>query len=325
MEIQEQTSKPHKQRKMRSLYEPTLFKDVVIMIISCFLVAVSYYTFVTPNHFAPGGIYGLGNMIQNKTQGVFGLEHGIPWAIPVLIFSIPLIIISLKVLDRRAALVVTAMVVITNVIDILLELMNFPQFIAQTEFQKCFSSAIGGMINGVVFAFGLKYFGTADGTIAISAIIKAKKPHANVPWITFALDAIVVASSLFVYWTDYTDGISGFNYKIVKAFEPIVYSLINLFFVSKCCDVILKGFDMAYKFEVVTDKPEELSRVLIEKLGRGVTSINVKGMYSGTDKNLIFCIVPKKQIGDFKKILKDFPGSFACITSTNEVIGSYSR
>ena len=76
----------------------------------------TYYTFITPNNFAPGGIYGLGSMIQNKTHGVFGFENGIPWAIPVLLLSAPLVIGSALVLDKRSAVIVTITVILISII-----------------------------------------------------------------------------------------------------------------------------------------------------------------------------------------------------------------
>jgi len=307
------------------LSKHNIWMDSIVMVFCCFMVAVTYYTFITPNNFAPGGIYGLGSMIQNKTHGVFGLENGIPWAIPVFLFSVPLIIGSAIILDKRSAIVVTVTVLLTNAIDILLEVLHFPQFIGVTEVQKCFSAAIGGMISGTMFAVSVKYFGTADGTIALSALIKAKKPEANIAWLNFMLDVVVVVASLFVYWKENTVGISGFNMKLVYASQPIMYALITMFFVSKCCDLILKGWNQAYKFEIVTEEPEELSKILLEKLSRGVTAIPAKGMYSGVEKSIIVCIVPKNQIGDFKRILTKYPNTFTYISSTNEIIGDYKR
>jgi len=319
-------NKSEKNIEQRKKITQSLVFKVIYFAILCFGVSVSYYMFITPNHFAPGGVYGVGSMIQNKTQGMFGLEGGIPWAIPVLIFSVPLVIASAIVLDKKSALVVIATVILVNAFDILLELVDFPQFVGQTEFQKCFCAALGGILNGITFALQVKNFGTADGTIAIAAIVKAKKPHASIAWLTFAFDFIVVASSFFVYWSDYTSGVAGgINAKMIKAIEPIIYSIINMFFVSKFCDIILKGFDTVYKFEIIVDEPVQLSNVLIQKLGRGVTAIPAKGMYSGVEKSIVVCIVPKNQIGEFKNILKTFPGAFATITSASEVIGTYRR
>lgn len=80
-----------------------------------------------------------------------------------------------------------------------------------------------------------------------------------------------------------------------------------------------------YKFEIVTDKPNEISSELIEKLGHGVTEIRVHGMYSDLDKYMLVCIIRKKQIGEMMKIIKRYPGTFASFTKVNEVFGRFKR
>ena len=73
----------------------------------------------------------------------------------------------------------------------------------------------------------------------------------------------------------------------------------------------------------MTDKPEELSAELIEKLGHSVTEIRVQGMYSHTEKYMLVCIIRKKQVGEMMKIIKKYPGAFASFAKVNEVLGKF--
>jgi uncharacterized membrane-anchored protein YitT (DUF2179 family) len=82
---------------------------------------------------------------------------------------------------------------------------------------------------------------------------------------------------------------------------------------------------VGYKFEIVTDKPEELSNELIEKLHHGVSEIKVVGMYSHTEKYMVVCIIRKKQIGEMMKIIKKYPGTFANYSKVNEVFGRFKK
>lgn len=304
-----------------------IIRSALIFIGVCFGVATSYYTFITPNHFAPGGVYGLGSMIQNMTKGQFGLKDGIPWAIPVIILSIPLIVGTALVLGKKQAFIVGGLAVTTNVIDIVLEAIHFPQLIGETDMQKVFAAALGGMLSGVVFAITIREFGTADGTIALASIVKKKRPQASIAWMTFAFDAVVVFASFFVYWNQYTQPVADreFNVKFMYALQPIMFSIINMFFVSKFCDIILKGIETAYKVEIITDEPDVLSEALLKEVQRGVTVMPAKGMYTGKEKWMVVCVVSKRQIGQIKKILRRYPTSFSYIVPANEVIGDYVR
>ena len=83
---------------------------------------------------------------------------------------------------------------------------------------------------------------------------------------------------------------------------------------KRVCEYILNGVKKALKFEVITEQPEALSKELIEKLGHSVTVTPAHGMYKNRDKYLLICVIRSRQIGDFEKILKKYPDSFASIS-----------
>ena len=88
---------------------------------------------------------------------------------------------------------------------------------------------------------------------------------------------------------------------------------------------MLTGIKNGYKFEIVTDKPEDVSAEIIQQLGRGVTEIRVLGMYSHTEKYMLVCIIRKKQVGEMMKIIKRYPGTFASFAKVNEVFGRFKQ
>lgn len=50
-----------------------------------------------------------------------------------------------------------------------------------------------------------------------------------------------------------------------------------------------------------------------------------RNCYSDTDKNMLVCIINKRQIGKMMKILKKHPETFASFEKTNEVFGNFKR
>ena len=156
----------------------------------------------------------------------------------------------------------------------------------------------------------LRRFGASGGTYGISALIKKFKPDTNIAFVSFVMDACVVFIAFFVYGMKIT---------------PVICTLLNLFIANMIVDNGLSGIKNGYKFEIVTDKPDELSAELMEKLGHGVTEIRVHGMYSNTDKYMLVCIVRKKQIGEMMKIIKRYSGTFASFSKVNEVFGRFKK
>ena len=156
----------------------------------------------------------------------------------------------------------------------------------------------------------LRRFGASGGTYGISAIIKKARPATNIAYVSFIMDASVVLIAFFVYGMKVT---------------PVVCTLLNLFIANVIVDHGLSGIKNGYKFEIITDEPEELAALLMRELKHGVTEIKVHGMYADADRYMLVCIINKRQIGQMMKILKSRPRTFASFSKINEVFGNFKR
>ena len=178
----------------------------------------------------------------------------------------------------------------------------------QEDFEIVFACIATGVISGIGFSIMLKRFGASGGTYAISALIKKAKPETNIAYVSFLLDGSVVFIAFFVYGMKIT---------------PVICTLLNLFVANIVVDYVLSGIRNGFKFEIVTDKPEQLSAELLQELKHGVTEIRVVGMYSHTEKYMLVCIIRKKQVGQMMKIIQRYPGTFASFAKVNEVFGRF--
>ena len=181
---------------------------------------------------------------------------------------------------------------------------------AGADFNVVFASIATGVISGFGFSLMLKRFGASGGTYGISALLKRARPDMNIAYVSFIMDASVVAIAFFVYGMKVT---------------PVMCTLLNLFIANVIVDHGLAGIKNGYKFEIVTTRPDELSHELMTKLKHGVTEIRAHGMYSDTDRFMLVCIINKRQIGEMMKILKAYPDTFATFEKTNEVFGNFKR
>ena len=102
-------------------------------------------------------------------------------------------------------------------------------------------------------------------------------------------------------------------------------SAVDSYVCSKVGDTILKGVRMAAKFEVVTSHPEELAAELMEKLKHGCTVVPAKGMYTNTDRSLLICVVNRRQVIDFERIVKKYEDTFTFVSTVNGTVGTFHR
>ena len=165
-----------------------------------------------------------------------------------------------------------------------------------------------GAVIGFLYGTAVRLHGSTGGVDVISAFVRHKRPEYNMMWVSFTINAVIASISYFVY--DFR-------------FEPVICCLIYCFVSVTVADHVLKGYDAALKFEIVTDHPDELSKALMENLHHGVTVLSAEGAYTHLHKNLVICVVNKHQIVDVEKEIAKFPGSFAYITSINATVGNF--
>lgn len=291
--------------------------DVLWTILAGLIVGVAYYFFQNSNGFAPGGVGGLATITYHFTGNFipFNLFIGksLSWTVLMLAFNIPIFVLVSIFVNRRLGFLLILYMTVQTLVTVLFEALGWKPYSSANngdDFNILFAAIATGLISGVGFSMMLSRFGASGGTYAISALIKKAKPATNIAYLSFVLDACVVFIAFFVY-----------DYKIT----PVMCTLLNLFIANIVVDYVLSGGKNGYKFEIVTDKPDELSTELMEKLGHGVTEIRVHGMYSHTDKYMLVCIVRKKQIGEMMKIIRRYSGTFASFSKVNEVFGRFKK
>ena len=104
--------------------------------------------------------------------------------------------------------------------------------------------------------------------------------------------------------------------------QMALYAVISIYLVSKVSDGIIEGLKFSKAAFIITQKPDELSQILMNELSRGVTGLSAKGMYSGEEKNMLFCVVSRKEIVQLKELTLTLdPDAFVIVTDVREVLG----
>ena len=281
--------------------------DVACAVLAGLIVSVAYYFFQNSNGFAPGGVGGLATITYHL------LDYKVSWALLMIAFNIPIFLLVSIFVNKKLGLYLVLYMVVQSLGTELFRLLGWKPYCEANngeDFEIVFACIATGVISGLGFSLMLKRFGASGGTYAISALIKRFKPATNIAYVSFLMDTSVVFIAFFVYGMKIT---------------PVICTLLNLFVANVMVDYVLSGVRSGYKFEIVTDKPEEISAVLMEELGHGVTEIRVLGMYSHTEKYMLVCIIRKKQVGEMMKIIKKYPGAFASFAKVNEVFGRFKN
>lgn len=281
--------------------------DVLYAILAGVVVGTAYFFFQNSNGFAPGGVGGLATITHHL------IEDRVSWSVLMVAFNLPIFVLVSAMVDKKLGFMLSIYMVVQSFIPKLYEALGAKAYCLvnnQGDFNIVFACIATGVISGFGFSIMLRRFGASGGTYGISALIKKARPEMNIAYVSFIMDASVVFIAFFVYGMKIT---------------PVICTLLNLFIANVIVDRGLGGIKEGYRFEIITTQPYELAGELMTKLHRGVTEINVHGMYSDTDKYMLVCIVNKRQIGDMMRIIKKYPDTFASFAKVKEVFGNFKR
>lgn len=168
------------------------------------------------------------------------------------------------------------------------------------------ASIFGGVIVGVGIGLLFKSGGSTGGTDLAGAILNKFFPSLSAAKLMMLVDICVITLAGIV------------NGKI----ETALYSSVCLYIMVKAADFIVEDLNYSKSFYIISKKPEEISKRIINELERGVTSLQGKGMYSGQEKDVLMCVVNRAQVQKVKKIVSEIdPDAFVMLNTTHEVIG----
>ena len=73
---------------------------------------------------------------------------------------------------------------------------------------------------------------------------------------------------------------------------------------------------------IISDESEQIARSVMEEMGRGVTGLDATGLYSGTRRQMLCCVVSKKEISRLKELVREQDRkAFVIVSDVREVLG----
>ena len=248
-------------------------KELIEFIIGCFLVALAFNLFMSPNNLVAGGVSGFSLILKH----FFGLN---PSTI-ISVANVFLIILSFLVLGKEK----TKATILGSIL--------FPIFVSLTEHLSTYISfkesemiliaVFGGVLQGIgaglIFRAGYSTGGTDILNMIVSKIFKISLGNSM-----FFTDGTIILIGAFVF---------GFNH--------LMYSLIILYLISTLTDKVVLGISDSKAFYIITSKEKEVKDFVINELKHGVTEFNAKGGYNSENQTVLMSVVPTREYYKLKE------------------------
>ena len=104
--------------------------------------------------------------------------------------------------------------------------------------------------------------------------------------------------------------------------EAGMVAIVAVFVQSVILDRVVRGFDNALAYTILSREHERLAQRIREELGRGVTLFEAADAGTGEGKKALLCVVTRSQVGALRAIVRETdPEAFVIAANTSEVIG----
>ena len=272
------------------------YMEYLLIIVGTALMATAITSCFDAAGLVTGGFSGIAILVKAGTKSLYG--NGIPLWVTNLVLNIPVFLLAAKI--KGVAFVKKALL---GDLSLTVWLAVLPAWKLSGDFLLV--ALYGGLLQGVGIGLVFLGGGTTGGTDLLAAIIQNFMRHYSIAQIMQFVDGAVVLAGMYVFGV-----------------ERALYAIIAVYLVTKVSDGIIEGLKFSKSVYIITEKPDEVSRMVMEDLDRGITGISAKGMYSGQDKLMLFCVVGKKELVHLKEMIDEIdPNAFVIVGDAREVHG----
>lgn len=262
--------------------------------VGAIIAAIGLEIFLIPNQIIDGGVVGLSIMMSAVT--------GMPLGVFLVGLNLPFLYIGYRHLGKSFVLATTVAILCLSLWS---EVFDPVPRITEDFF---LAAVFGGIIDGIGVGLIMRAGGSLDGTEIVAIILDRRT--------VFSVGEVVMFINLFIL------SAAGFLFGWDKA----MYSLVAYFVIAKMIDVVLKGLDESYAVMIVTNHNEEVAAALLHRLGRGVTILHGAGGYSGEDREILYSVVTRLELGKLKEVvLAEDPDAFVTVHQIHDIVGGRVR
>ena len=280
-------SKPNIRITKESLYQ------YAVITLGALVLALGQLVFIKPLHIPLGGVSGVALVVNYLWKLPIGLVS--------IVLNLPLFVLGWRTMGREVFYkTVYATVVNSIFLDILDPIL--PAF----PVEMLLAALYGGIVMGAGYGLLFRAGGTSGGIDIVSKWLNGKK-DIPVGTTNFIINIFVIIGSAAIYGNP----------------DSALYALVTSYVSSVVIDKMVYGMDAQKSALIITGKPVEVSRGIMEQLHRGVTAMEGVGMYTGDKRTVLLCAVRRHETGTLKRIiLQEDAHAFMLISNTNEVFGT---
>lgn len=270
-----------------------IIKDFFFITLGIFSAAFGFKGFLLTNHFIDGGATGISLLISVLTP--------IPLYLLLIVVNIPFIILGYKIIGRMFA-IKTALAICG--LSLVVGTVSFPNVTNDNILVALF----GGFFLGAGIGLSMRGGAVIDGT-EVLAIYLSRKFGTTLGDIIIVINVIIFSIAAFFL-----------------SIEIALYSMVTYMSASKALDFVVEGIEEYTGVTIISPHSEEISKMIFDILGRGVTIYKGKGgfgkMGKTKDIEIVYTVITRLELSHLNAELEKIdPKAFVVMSSIKDTKG----
>ncbi len=260
------------------------------------LMSIGVYFFKMTNGFSTGGVSGISIIVSRLTGGAVSA------ATLMFILNVVLLVVGFIFLGRTVGIKTVYCSLVFSAETWVFERL-FPLNAPLTDdslLELIYAILITAAGSSLLFSRS-----ASSGGTDITAMILKKYTSINIGTALLIVDTLIAASSIFI-----------------SGIKVGLYSMLGLFIKAFLVDTIIENINLCKSFTIITDKPDEVCRYILEEMHHGVTMVDAVGVYTGTPKKMLVTSCRRTEAARLEKKLRAVdPDAFITVTNSSKIIG----
>ena len=287
---------------MKSISWKVVLHDALLIVVGSIIFAIGVDIFEVPYGLAAGGVTGLA-MVFSAVAETFGVT--LPVGLQTIVINALLMILVVKSGSRGyIARTVAGIIACGFFTDALVPLL--PVVGGEQDLLLC--ALWGGVVTGLGLGLVFRTGGNTGGTDIVAQVV-ARKTALPVGTSVIIVDGIVIALSATVF-----------------SVEQALYAAVAMFICGKVIDAVVDGPRAARAAYISSEEHGAIAHEIMHTLDRGCTKLEARGMWSGTERPVLFCVLSRSEAVWLKQIVAECdPKAIVVISEVHEVFGEGFR
>jgi uncharacterized membrane-anchored protein YitT (DUF2179 family) len=252
---------------MKKMIRSTL--NTVLIVLGILSAGLGLKGFLLSSHFIDGGVTGISMLLSTLL--------GWPLSVLILVINLPFIALGYRQIGRAFAIKSTLAIA---GLALCLAFVKYPDVTPD----KLLTAVFGGFFIGAGIGLAIRGGAVLDGTEIAALLISKSSSHLlKVGDVILLLNIVIFSAAAFFL-----------------GIEVALYSMLTYFAASKTVDFLIHGVDEYTAVIIMSERSEEIRRVIVRDLQRGVTIYKGRGGLSDHEHDILFCVVTRLEIGRIK-------------------------